>query len=188
MATSALRKERPAPYEPEQPRVQASAAGVRRQTPGQETVPRKGLLTAGYMDYSLVLIVFFLAIFGLIMLFSTSSFEAELKFGTPAYYVKRQLAASVFGVFVMLFLSYFPDYHVLEKLAVPAYVFSAGLIALVMTPLGYEANGARRWLEIKGVSIQPAEVAKLAMIVFLATLSCVMRDKLNTRKGVLVFM
>ena len=188
MATSALRKERPAPYEPEEARAQAPAVQARRQTPGQETVPRKGLLTAGYMDYSLVLIVFFLAIFGLIMLFSTSSFEAELKFGTPAYYVKRQLAASVFGVFVMLFLSYFPDYHVLEKLAVPAYVFSAGLIALVLTPLGYEANGARRWLEIKGVSIQPAEVAKLAMIVFLATLSCVMRDKLNTRKGVLVFM
>ena len=145
------------------------------------------LLAAGYVDFSLILVVFFLAVFGLIMLFSTSSFEAGMKFGDSAYYLKRQAAATVVGIFVMLFLSYFPDYHVLSYFAVAGYVLSAGLLLLVLTPLGYEANGAKRWLQVgtasMHVSVQPAEVAKLAMIIFLATLICSMRGSAAKSKG-----
>ena len=150
------------------------------------------LLSAGYVDFSLILVVFFLAFFGLIMLFSTSSFEAGMKFGDSAYYLKRQAAATVVGILVMLFLSYFPDYHVLSHLALAGYALSAGLLLLVMSPLGYEANGARRWLQIgtagMHVSVQPAEVAKLAMIVFLASLICAMRGAASKGKGFLAVL
>ncbi|MBR0093165.1 MAG: FtsW/RodA/SpoVE family cell cycle protein [Lachnospiraceae bacterium] len=141
--------------------------------------------TAGYVDYSLILIVFFLAVFGLIMLFSTSSFEAGMKFGDTAFYLKRQMAATAFGIGVMFLLSFFPHYRVLKHLAIPAYLFAAVLIALVMTDLGYEANGARRWLQVGPISVQPAEVAKLAMIVFLAALITAMRNKAKSWKGFL---
>ncbi|MBR0163736.1 MAG: FtsW/RodA/SpoVE family cell cycle protein [Lachnospiraceae bacterium] len=148
--------------------------------------PRR--ISLGYVDYSLLLTVFFLAIFGLIMLFSTSSYEGGLKFGDPAFFVKRQLAATLFGVVLMFALSIAPDYRMLQHLAVPAYLFSAGLILLVLSPLGYEANGARRWLKIGSMSVQPAEVAKIAMIVFLASLVLSMKGKIVTWKGFAFFL
>lgn len=162
-------------------------APVRRENAGRPRSTVKTLLTAGYVDFSLILVVFFLAVFGLIMLFSTSSFEAGLKFGDAAYYLKRQAAATLVGIAVMLFLSFFPDYHVLSNFAVAGYVLSTGLLLLVLSPLGYEANGARRWLQVgtasMHVSVQPAEVAKLAMIVFLATLICAMRGSAAKSRG-----
>ena len=181
MATSAARK-----LAEVKPRERAVIRRMpKRPQITEKTVQSSAEKTAGYVDYSLILIVFFLCIFGLIMLFSTSSFEAGMKFGDTAYYLKRQAAATVLGIGVMFLLSVFPHYRILKHLAMPAYLFSAGLIALVMTDLGYEANGARRWLQIGPVSVQPAEVAKFAMIVFLAALITVMRSKASSWKGFL---
>ena len=146
---------------------------------------RFSLLRMGYVDYALILIVFFLAIFGLIMLYSTSSYEAGLKFNNPAYYMMKQMKAVAGGIVFMFIISVFPDYHWYKNLALPLYVLAAGLLLLII-PFGTEAGGAKRWLNV-GFSIQPAEVAKFAMIVFLASLLCTMRDKAATWKGFLFF-
>lgn len=134
-------------------------------------------------DLTLLFIVIFLLMFGLVMLFSTSSYEANLKFGSSAYYLKKQAIATVLGLAGM-FAIMFIDYHILEKFAVIAYFVSLVLIVLVLTPLGYEAGGARRWLNL-GFSLQPAEVAKLALIVFFASIVCRMGDRVRTMKGLL---
>lgn len=152
---------------------------------------QRGRKRAGeyYFDYSLVFIVLFLLGFGLIMVYSASSYEASVseKLGyDAAYYFKKQAVAAVLGLVAMVVVSRIP-YHFWERFAIPAYLVSAVLILLVLTPLGYEANGARRWLRL-GISIQPAEIAKLAMILFLASFICSMGKAIRTNKGFMVVL
>ncbi len=121
-----------------------------------------------YEDLSLIFALIFMLAFGLVMLFSTSSYQASLEFdGDSTYYLRHQLWAMIAGVAAMFILSRLP-YEWLKKLAIPAYFLSILIIFLVRTPLGYSANGANRWFRIGGISVQPAEAAKLGMIVFLA--------------------
>ena len=123
-----------------------------------------------YMDYSLLFIVLFLLGFGLIMVYSTSSYEANLDFGDSAYYLKKQLFATVLGLIAMTVVANIP-YHFWEKFSVLGYIVSAVLILLII-PFGHEAGGAKRWIYIGPISLQPAEVAKLGMILFLASMIC----------------
>ncbi len=143
----------------------------------------------GYIDYSLIFIVLLLLGFGLIMVYSTSSYTASMSPYTqnnPAYYLNKQAFATVVGLVMMVVVSSIP-YHFWERFAGLAYAVSAILILLVLTPLGYEANGVKRWLKL-GISIQPAEIAKLAMILFLATLVCRLGSKIRTRNGFLLVL
>lgn len=136
-----------------------------------------------FFDYTLLFDVLFLLAFGLVMLYSTSSYIASLEHqGDSAYYLKRQMGATLLGMVVMIVVANIP-YHFWERFAVLGYGVSVVLILLVLTPLGIERNGARRWLNILGISLQPAEVAKLAMILFLASLVCKMGKNIRTRKG-----
>ncbi len=137
-----------------------------------------------YIDYSLIFIVLFLLGFGLIMVYSTSSYEASITSSLKndaAYYLKKQAFATILGLFLMIVVASIP-YHFWERFAVMGYFISAFLIFLVLTPLGYEANGARRWLRI-GISVQPAEIAKLAMILFLASFICKIGNGIKKKKG-----
>lgn len=138
----------------------------------------------GMFDYTLLFIVLFMLCFGLVMLYSVSSYESNLKFGDSAYYLKKQLGATLIGILVM-FITMCLNYHIWEKVSVIAYVVSIVLIALVTTNLGYEANGARRWLNL-GVSLQPAEVAKVGMIIFFASLVTKFGKRIQTLKSTLI--
>lgn len=140
-----------------------------------------------YFDYSLLLTVLFLIGFGLMMIYSSSSYRANLDYNDSAYFLKKQLTASLLGIAAMIVISYIP-YHFWERLALPAYVASAILIALVKTPLGHTSHGARRWLRIAGFSLQPAEVAKLGMVIFLAYLVCKMGKKIRSMKAFIILM
>ena len=122
---------------------------------------KKKKKTKYFFDYTMLFIVLFLLLFGLVMLYSTSSYEANIKFEDSAFYFKKQAVASAIGIAFMLGLM-LVDYHMVQRFAALAYVVSLVLILLVLTPLGYEAGGARRWLNL-GMSLQPAEVAKLAL-------------------------
>ena len=137
-----------------------------------------------YIDYSLIFVILFLLAFGLIMLYSTSSYDANLTTGDPAYYFKHQLIPTVLGLVAMIFMSYFP-YRILEKLTVPIYLAAVALFFLLI-PFGRTVNGAKRWVIIAGVSIQPAEVAKVAAIIFTATMIIKLQKNLMTIKGYLV--
>ena len=137
-----------------------------------------------FFDYTLLFIVLFLLGFGLIMVYSTSSYEASISANLKydeAYYLKHQAFAAVMGFFAMIVVANIP-YHFWERFATLGYFVSAILIVLVLTPLGIEANGARRWLNL-GLSVQPAEIAKLCMILFLASFICKMGKGIRTGRG-----
>ena len=138
-----------------------------------------------FFDYSLLFIVLFLLCFGLVMIYSVSSYEASLRFGDAAYYLRSQLVATALGLVLMIIIANIP-YHFWSRFATLAFVLSHVLVLLVLSPLGIERNNARRWLDIFGTSLQPAEVAKLGIILFMAALICNIGPKnLRTPKGFL---
>ncbi len=136
-----------------------------------------------FFDYTLLFIVLFLLGFGLVMVYSVSSYEAQGDYGDAAYYLKKQLLAGIIGLVAMIVVANIP-YKVWMKFTALAYVVSLVLISLVPF-FGKEVNGAKRWLIIPGIgmSVQPAEIAKLAMILVLAHLVCKMGKSVRTLKG-----
>ena len=137
-----------------------------------------------FFDYSLLFIVLFLLGFGLIMIYSASSYEAYDSYGDAAYYMKKQLIANIIGLVFMMVIANIP-YTFWERFATLGYVVSMILIFLVKTPLGITSHGATRWIGIPhtGFNLQPAEVAKLCMILFLASLVCKMGKSVRTMKA-----
>lgn len=137
-----------------------------------------------FSDYTLLFIVLFLLAFGLVMLYSTSAYDANLTYNDSAYLFRKQIFSTLAGLVVLFIVSHLP-YHLWERFAVIGYGVSVALVLLII-PFGIEANGAKRWLRVFGISLQPAEVAKLAMILFLAYLICKMGRNIRTMKGFLV--
>ena len=137
-----------------------------------------------YFDYSLLAIIIFLMCFGLVMLYSISSYEARTEYGDGMYFLKRQGIIGLGSIVVMMWVSRL-DYHMFSKYAVMSYWGSMLLLALVkFTPLGIEVNGARRWFRLPAnQSFQPAEVMKIAVIIFIPYLICRMGNKVHTLKG-----
>lgn len=127
--------------------------------------------TKRYFDFSLLVIVLFLIAFGLVMIYSTSSYSANLEFGNGYFYLRRQLISTIVGIGVMFFTTFFPI-DVYKKGWIPIIIYAFGLfsVCLILTPLGYTANGASRWIRIMGQSIQPAEIVKVCTILFTAAL------------------
>ena len=134
-----------------------------------------------FFDYSLLFIVLFLLGFGMVMLYSTSSYQAAQDFGDSAYWLKKQIFAVCIGLVAMIVVANIP-YHFWERFAVLGYIVSVALILLII-PFGHEVKGAKRWLYIGGISLQPAEVAKLGMILFLACMICKMGRSIRSMKG-----
>ena len=132
---------------------------------GQQTEKKKKPIK--YFDYSLLFLIIFLLCFGLVMLYSTSSYAGSNKFGDAAYFVKRQLFATGLGIVGMYIVSKIP-YRFWMKVSSMAYLAAIVLCTAVIF-VGTEANGQARWLKIGPLSFQPSEFAKFAVIIFLAT-------------------
>ena len=128
---------------------------------------RKIVGTKVSMDYSLLFIIIFLLCFGLVMLYSTSSYNALIKYGKATYYLEKQILATGIG-FVGMMLIAKMDYHRFVPLAAVAYIGSVICLILVKSPIGIVANGATRWIGIGPLSFQPAEAAKLGLIMLMA--------------------
>ncbi len=123
---------------------------------------------SGSWDIWLLATVFVLVGFGLVMLYSASAVMAADKFGDDLFLVKSQLEKVVLGV-IMLFVGLRVDYRWYKRLIYPILGVTVVMLALVMIPgVGTVQNGARRWFSIAGMSFQPAEVAKITAIMFLA--------------------
>jgi cell division protein FtsW len=123
---------------------------------------RKGQLEG----HLLVLVTLGLVAFGLVMVFSATSAAATIGNGDPVTYLQRQAVYAVFGVLLLIGASRL-DYRALPALAPPLLLVSLALCALVLV-LGAPVNGARRWLTLGSVSLQPSELAKLALALWAA--------------------
>ncbi len=119
-----------------------------------------------YFDYSLLFLIIFLLCFGLVMLYSTSSYTAADKYGDAAFFLKKQLKATGLGIIGMYIVSKIP-YGFWMKVSTLAYLASLGLCTAVIF-VGREAKGQSRWLQVGPLSFQPSEFAKFAMIIYLA--------------------
>lgn len=139
-----------------------------------------------FFDYSLLFIVLFLLGFGLVMLYSTSSYEAAQDYGSSTFYLEKQLKATILGLAAMMVVANIP-YHFWEKFYGLGYVASVVLLALII-PFGHKSGGAKRWFRIGGLSIQPSEIAKLCMILFLAVMICKMGKSIRSWKGFIAVM
>ena len=146
-----------------------------------------------YFDYSLLFIIIFLICFGLVMLYSTSAYDAQITFKDPTHYLKRQGMAFCLGLVGMFIISRI-DYRRWQKWGGIAYLGAIVLCTLVLIPgIGIEHNYSRRWLGIPNSSLefQPSEFAKLAVIMFLASMICKFPKKMakfSTVVKVMVFI
>jgi cell division protein FtsW len=119
------------------------------------------------LDYHLlVLVTLGLVAFGLVMVYSASSARAALAADDPAYYLKRQAVYALAGVVALVLLSRM-DYRRLRFAVAPLLLGSFALLVAVLV-LATPVNGARRWLSLGPASLQPSELAKLALVLWLA--------------------
>lgn len=138
-----------------------------------------------YFDYSLLAILICLICFGLVMLYSTSSYSAMMKQnGDSLFYFKRQVQFCIVGLIGMWIVSRI-DYHWYFERSKFFYFISIFMMFLVKTPLGKEVNGAKRWIKLPlGQQLQPAEIAKIAIILFIPALICTMGREIKTLEGI----
>lgn len=121
------------------------------------------------IDYSLLLIVMVLIVFGLIMVYDASVSHSLKDFGDSYFYIRQQFLWVCLGTIAAIFFTFF-DYHKLKQFAVPMLVGSLILLVAVFIPgLGISGGGAHRWLSFGFFTIQPAEIIKLTGIIYLAT-------------------
>ena len=118
-------------------------------------------------DRFLFLTTLVLVGFGLAMVFSSSAVTAEEKFGDPNYFSFKQLIAAALGLAVM-FVVMKIDYHFYRHPAVIFSVLAAVVGLLVLVFFLPAAANTHRWINLPGLSLQPSELAKLALIFFLA--------------------
>ncbi|MCC5953590.1 MAG: putative lipid II flippase FtsW [Acidimicrobiia bacterium] len=125
---------------------------------------------AGKRFFPLLLIAGLLCVVGLIMVLSASAAEAEADHGTPWYQFQRQALWLGIGVVAMIVVQRI-DYHRWRRFVGPMVLGTLVLLVVVLVPgVGREVNGSTRWLGIGSFTIQPSEVAKLALLLFAADL------------------
>ena len=136
-------------------------------------------------DVPLLICVAFMACFGCLMIYSASSYTAEVQYGDSLYFVKKQLIGVVLGLAAMVGTCFLP-YKKLIKLKLPAVIVAVILLVLVFIPgVGITNYGATRWIGFGGITIQPSEIAKYAFALFSAAYFAKNYEKVKTVKGVL---
>ena len=127
-------------------------------------------LLRGKMDFSILLMITVLCAFGLVMVFSASYYYAQHYSGAnhdSFYYLKRQILYLAMGYPIMLLVSLI-DYRIIEKLR--SLFMAVSIILLIAVLLwGRDLNGGKRWLVIAGISIQPSELAKFGLMIFMCS-------------------
>lgn len=146
------------------------------------TKPKKKMT----VDYSLLAIVLILVVVGLYILYSTSSYNGQIKFNDSFYYLKKQAFATVLGLGCMYAVAQI-DYHIWRRFAGWAYGLSL-ILSLAVLFVGDEYNGSKRWLSFGSLSFQPSEFAKLAVILFLANLIVKQGKKMKKMGTLLLIM
>lgn len=134
----------------------------------------------GIPDQFLLVLTLILVGFGIVMIYSASAIRAQERFGDPAFFLKKQVAWAVLGLLAMAWVMGW-EVKTLQRLTPILFLGSILLLLLVLVPgVGFKVNGARRWLRVAGLSFQPAELAKLALILFLSSYFARRQDRLGS--------
>jgi cell division protein FtsW len=138
----------------------------RRKKKNNRRSTKKRRLNSG--DKIIFIIALLMALFGAMMVFDASMYVADQVFDNRYYFLFRHLIWLSLGGIVAVAIYYW-DYHKILKLSVPALVITIALLLLVLVA-GDEINGSKRWFSLGGfINIQPAEFAKIAIILYLSS-------------------
>lgn len=119
-------------------------------------------------DLWLFIVVIILMAIGTCMVFSSSYIMAFKWYGDSYYFLKRQLIYVIIAL-VVFFFAIHTDYHYYKKFTLPILILSIVLLSMIYIPsIGRTAGGARRWIKIGFFSFQPSEIAKFALILYMA--------------------
>ncbi|MBE5754983.1 MAG: putative lipid II flippase FtsW [Clostridiales bacterium] len=136
-------------------------------------------------DFLLPIAVFMLAVLGTVFIYSASNYSAYKTYGDAFYFVKKQAIGVSLGAVAMVFTCLF-DYRKIKKFTPVIAILSFVLLGLVFVPgIGVENYGAKRWIGFGGVTLQPSEISKFALILFSATILSKNPEKARTFKGIL---
>lgn len=132
-----------------------------------DVVPEEKRMVRGQIDFLFLIIVLAIAMLGIVMAYSASSFDGEKYMHDSLYYVKRHVLFLVLAVaFATPFVIYARPWF-WRFFAICAYAISIPLLLAVLV-VGSTGNGAQRWIAIGPLTIQPSEIAKMAIVMFLA--------------------
>ncbi|MDD3303633.1 MAG: FtsW/RodA/SpoVE family cell cycle protein [Clostridia bacterium] len=138
------------------------------------------------MDFSMLITIMLLLCMGLVMVATASSYHALSVYGNSNELLTKQLLFAIVGVIAMLVISKI-DYRVYKKWSYIGFAFVILLLIAVLTPLGIEVNGAKRWLGFgESFRFQPSEIMKIVLVLATATYISLNTKKLNTFKGYIV--
>jgi cell division protein FtsW len=132
------------------------------------------------LDYALLVIVLGVMLFGLLMVYSSSFIYAQEKTGDGFSFIRKQVIYAVLGT-IALSVSCRLDYRKWSDWSYGFIAFAIGLLGLVMIPgVGTRVLGAQRWIKLGPFAFQPGELAKFAIIFFVASQLARKRDRIHT--------
>ena len=139
-----------------------------------------------YYDYNLLACVILLTCFGLVMLYSTSAYTAKVKYGSDMAFFGKQAVISVGCIFGMMAISK-ADYHWIASWGTLLYGVS-NILLFATKYVGEDVNGATRWIKLGPVQFQTAEIAKLAIILFIPSVIVKMGRNIKGWKSPLLLL
>ena len=137
------------------------------------------------VELPMVIAVIALAVFGVVMVYSASSYNAELNYGNQYFYMTKQIIGVILGLGAMI-ACYFIDYHKYQKWKNIILIVSFVLLAIVFIPgIGTSSNGATRWIRLPGFTIQPSEIAKFGFVIFVSGYLAKNFDVIKSFRGIM---
>lgn len=133
-----------------------------------------------HLDTVTIAIVLAISLLGLVMVTSASVSIASQETGQAFFYLERQLVLMLIGSACAVLLFYIPT-PLLEKFSVPLLVAACAMLVLVFVPgLGHTVNGSRRWLQLAGLNFQASELARVLVLVYVASYAVRREQELRT--------
>ncbi|MFW2331184.1 MAG: putative lipid II flippase FtsW [Nitrospinota bacterium] len=130
-------------------------------------------------DYTIIIAALALLAIGLVMVYSSSAVLASEKLNDPYYFLRKQALWSLIGIVLMVIIMKI-DYRRFYKFSYPIYFLILVLLILTLVPgIGRSVNGATRWIDLGFIAVQPAEFAKLGLLIFFSAL---LTKKINENK------